>query len=133
MKHTLILFLFLCFNLAGVENFAHASVHTATSHCIADPGNESTKQFEKVTNNNSVAPGNIGLTKEDVLFIATDDKDEDEDIIRKHVLSFKHLLVFSTAFFLNERYSRLANHFSFCKPFSYTSSCKYIVQRALRI
>jgi hypothetical protein len=75
-----------------------------------------------------------GSGAENAFSISVEDDDNSEDIIRKHKSLARHFLAFYYAFILNHRSSSsLAGGLPYHPYQSYTGSCKYIVQRTLRI
>ncbi len=134
MKHVVILFLFLCFHLVGGSDCAHASARNEKVCFLPVRDLEKTHQVESATaNHDSLLTVNTSLSGENRNLISVEDEDENEDIIKKHISQDRYFLAFCYAFVSDSRFSFLAERLPSCKHLSYTSSCKYIVQRALRI
>jgi hypothetical protein len=134
MKNVVLFFLFLCVHLVGGYHYAHASARNEKVSLSPARDQEKTHQVESATTNHDyLIIANTSLSGENPNLISIEDEDENEDIIKKHVSEARYLLAFCYAFILNSHFSFLAEPLPSCNHLSYTSSCKYIVQRALRI
>ena len=134
MKNVVIFFLFLCVHLVGANHYAYASARNQNVCFSPAPDREKTHQVENATANQGyLIILNTSLSGENPNFISVEDDDENEDIIKKHVSRARYFLAFCYTFISNSRFSFLAERLPSCKHLSYTSSCKYIIQRALRI
>jgi len=131
MKLVVAFFLFLCFYLAGGYEAAHADVPrygVIHSHF---------QILEKAPQESATASRGYLTTKDDGLgiekdfLISVEDDDDEEDNIRKRISPTKYIIAFCNTFFLNHPFNNPAEYIS--RNLSYTGSCKYIAQRALRI
>ncbi|MEO7534481.1 MAG: hypothetical protein ABIU30_11570 [Ferruginibacter sp.] len=85
------------------------------------------------TNPGGIITGNHCLGTADDYLICDDDDNEDEDIINKHILPARYLLIFYYTFITAERCTFIAETLTFSTPSSFLHSCKYIAQRVIRI
>jgi hypothetical protein len=133
MKNIVIFFLFIFAGLIG-NHFAKASDFTGKISYSALAGYEQNSELSGL-----VADHDYRLTfdtnqiVENSFPISIEDDEENEDVIKKHISQVKYFLAFCYAFTLNNRSGSLAERIALPKHLSYTSSCKYILQRALRI
>jgi hypothetical protein len=133
MKHVVIFFLFLFVNLVSTFGYTHAEPHI-TSPCASTTGINQIEQnrISTPTHPYSIG-GDVNSSAENVSLFTLEDDDEDEDIIRKHLSIVRYLSALTSTFYLNYGSGPLVQHATFCDHLPYTSSCKYIVQRALRL
>ena len=133
MKHVVLLFLFVCLKIAGGYSCAHASLHknvishsphgTISSQCTVDT---------KVSKEHYRLAECIDIGEEDSIVIGVEDEDESEDIIKRHSSLVRYSLAFNYIFIAGS-HNLITQRIPYCKYPFYSSSCKYIVQRALRI
>jgi hypothetical protein len=129
MKRVVTFFLFLCFLLLGGNYYVYASAHN--SKICYSPAPEKMHPAESANaNHNYIITKYTGSVEENVSLVTVEDQD-DEDNSKKHILP-KYFITFSHAFLLIH-WSCLIHSLPFCRQQFYTSSCKYILQRVLRI
>lgn len=134
MKNVVILFLFLCVNLADAFHYVHAGVHNERNCSAPMRDLEKKHQVEGATKyHDYFLTVNTSSSGNDSNLVAIEDEDDNEDIIKKHVSQVRYFLPFCYAFVLNSRFSFLEKRLPSGRHLSYTSFCKYILQRALRI
>lgn len=134
MKNVVIFLLFLCVQMVSLDHYAHAS-YPNEKVCFSLTCNlKKTLPVKSVdANYDYLIINNISLKGESPNLISIDDEDENEDIIKKHVSQVRYFLPFCYAFISNSRFSFLAERLPSGRHLSYTSSCKYILQKTLRI
>jgi hypothetical protein len=71
--------------------------------------------------------------KQDQQLLITDENEDDNFSVRKHVALVKYSLIFAYTLVLSCLFSFFKARLPFCIHLSYLSSYKYIVHRALRI
>jgi len=133
MKHVVLLFLFVCLKIAGGHSCAYASLHKDVI-CHAPHGtisNQSTSNANVLKKHYQLAE-RIDIGEEDVTVIGVEDEDESEDIIKRHSSLVRYSLAFNHIFIAGS-HNLIAERTPSCKYPFYSSSCKYIIQRALRI
>ena len=133
MKNVALFFFFLCVHLLGGYGYAHANDHNKKVSISRASGFEQSHEVESATaNHDYVIASATSLSEENASLISMEDEDENDDLIKKHVSQARYFLAFCYSFILNSRVSLLAEPLPSCNQ-AYTSSCKYILQRALRI
>lgn len=132
MKHVAVFFLFLFAYLAGMCHYA------PTGDMSRKTGYTEVSSFEKklaiddtTAKQDLIQTEDTGLNGKNAFEIGVED--DDEDIIEKHISLVKYTLAFSHASASAYRSSCLANQLPVYNHVPYTSSCKYILQRALRL
>lgn len=127
-------FLVLCFFLLGGYTPAHAGAPDCkVSYSLASHIEQAQQVEKRTTSRHYLISRDNELEKESTLIISVEDEDEEEDIVRKHIVPAKYLLAFYYTFFSIHSSCSLSEPLSFCQHLSYISSCKYIAQRVLRI
>ncbi|MGI4898673.1 MAG: hypothetical protein ACRYFT_08880 [Janthinobacterium lividum] len=109
------------------------SIHTG-AHQISAYKTEKTQLVKFANLNQYQAVIKSAATSENEDFFV-EDEDENESTVfaRKHLLQTNYFLIFSFTFVLGFLYSRFKYRLPFCIHLTYTCSCKYLTQRALRI
>lgn len=128
-----VFFLSLCFLLLKGYNYAHAEIPHTT------PGYTAGHSFEKLNqiklarpdqDHFSITSNSTNQKKEEL--ISLEIEDEDLSFSRKYILTRCLLaLIYASALFFLASY--LKKRLPYCWHLSYTSSFKYILERALRI
>ncbi|WP_147202178.1 hypothetical protein [Segetibacter aerophilus] len=132
MKPVAFFFLFLLSYLAGICNYAPLGDNSSKIiHSKVSGSAENLSIENSTTKHNLIQTENTGLNGERAFEFSIED--DDEDIIEKHISLVKYTLAFSHAFAQSYRSSCNAQHFPVYNYIPYISSCKYIVQRALRL
>lgn len=134
MKNVVIFFLFLCVNLAGAFHYVHAGAYSIKNCFSPVQDLEKTHQIEGGTAfHDYFLNVNTSRSGENSNLIGIEDEDENEDIIKKRVSQSRYFLALCYAFISNYHYSFFTDRILSYKHLPCTSSCKYILQRALRI
>lgn len=128
---TLSVFLLFLFLLTG-SKFGNGNIESSVSNTSSQ---KIVKCSHTVTLSNSNGPSlrkNLRLNDNREDFITLED-DDDLVVTRKLSTPVKLLFIPDYASTLVTYFNFPKNRLPFCKHFSYTSSCKYILQRVLRI
>jgi hypothetical protein len=130
---TVVFFLFLCFLLLKGYDYASAGVHHAGPHYSSAHYIEKSNQVKFESTNQKfpvIISHSLSEKKEEL--ISLENEDEDLSFTRKYVLA-DCILALIFAWFLLFPGTYLKKRLPFCWHLSYTSSYKYILERALRI
>ena len=128
---TLSVFILFLFLITG-SKFGYGNIESAVSSTSTQ---KIVKCSHTVTLSNSNGPSlrkNLRLNDNREDFITLED-DDDLVVTRKLSTPVKLLFIPDYASTLVTYFNFPKNRLPFCKHFSYTSSCKYILQRVLRI
>jgi hypothetical protein len=131
MKVAVIFFLSVFFHVFSGHDAASASVRHGNIR-LAAHNIKKTQQVESAKTNEGSLLSKDADSNEQNDYVLTA-RDEDEDIIRKHLLPAAHFSALVYAFVSIYLQNCLSGKLSFYKSPSYTGSCKYIAQRALRL
>jgi hypothetical protein len=134
MRSAVIFFLFLLSNALGIGNFAYAGNHLPEiAHSPSTRIEKTAHAPTEIANNPLLQIKDASGAEENTDLIYVEDDDEEENSLRKQILTAKGFATFCYSFFLSHCCSDPADPLSFYKDPFYTGSCKYIVQRVLRI
>jgi hypothetical protein len=112
--------------------YAHAT-HDRTCYCPAQLPEKSKDAVSANQSQNNITKACTNSTSNDG-FNATELEDEDDFIaFRKFVEVTNYFLSFFYAHVLGNDSQYVKNRLPVCEHFSYSSSCKYIMQRVIRI
>lgn len=133
MKRLLFFFLLFCIQLAGANLFARSTAVDSYSQ-VSNNNTHSSLHFKSFGTKHSLeVDKHAGLPGESSYIAADDDEDENDDSVNKHVLIARYFLAFSSFFLLPAGDGVLSNPASFKRHLSFPVSCKYIVERTLKI
>jgi hypothetical protein len=133
MKFVLIFFLSLCFHLLGGNHYAHASADNCKIGYSHSQDIEKTHHAQtEIANQHYVISKKSALGEENNSLIMENENEDEEEITRKHTVA-RYILSFPYAFISGNPCISLSKRIPFCTHLSHTSSCKYILQRVMRI
>ena len=134
MRTIVLFFLFLCFLFVGRHYHAYGSDHPNGTRNTVAQTTDKIKQlsFSVINHDHAVVKSNS--TGQGGSFLISDlDEDENNPLARRYLLLAKYSLIVSYTLVLSYLFSCLKESLPVIRHLSYTSSYKYIVQRALRI
>jgi len=134
MRVIIVFFVSLCFLLLGSHHHAHAQIaHSKSNYSAARHPGGKLQISSEISNQNSPVVKSNSLAEKKEGFLSIEDEDEELSSGRKQVLLANYFITLACISVLIHFYNYFKNRLPFCKHLPHTSSCKYLLQRALRI
>ncbi|WP_158829225.1 hypothetical protein [Mucilaginibacter lacusdianchii] len=134
MKAAYLFFIALCFLLLRGDSYAYARAHhNALCYSPAQHTDKQNQIKAAVKNQDGTVVTSASSKEVNDYLISVEDDDENTVFARKFMLPAKYFIILSYILVLSTFYTYVKKRLPFCIHLSYIDSCKYLVQRSLRI
>ena len=133
MRTVVLFFLFLCFLFVGRHYHVYGSAHNLGLRNTVAQTTDKIKQlsYSVISNQHAVVKAHSNV--QDGNYLVTDFDEDEYSSAKRYILLAKYSLIVSYILVLSYLFTYIKERLPVIGHLSYISSCKYIVQRALRI